>query len=144
MFWNPETFIWWKNPSAPPRTFLRTAALKPKPFEASSLNVFLLHKDYQYFFYFFFYKNYIRWILKLFFLIFLFFSRLPKISWYCTLTHDDWEMKQTGKTNDPNIWLQNNILSWVPTEKWFAHDNIITSKFEINIKHIGRTEKVYI
>ena len=53
-------------------------------------------------------------------------------------------MKQTGKTNDPNIWLQNNILSWVLTEKWFAHDNIITSKFEINIKHIGRTEKVYI
>ena len=53
-----------------PRTFLRTAALKPKPFEASSLNVFLLHKNYQYFFQFFFIK--IKYVV--FFLIFLFFK----------------------------------------------------------------------
>ena len=44
MFWNPEAFILWKNPCAPPRTFLRTAALKPKPFETSSHNVFFTQK----------------------------------------------------------------------------------------------------
>ena len=140
MFWNPETFIWWKNLSAPPGLFYAQQLWNRNLLKPLLLMSFYCTKIISIFF-IFFYKNYIRWILKLFFLIFLFFSRLPKISWYCTLTHDDWEMKQTGKTNDPNIWLQNNILSWVPTEKWFAHDNITTSKIEINIKHIGRTEK---
>jgi hypothetical protein len=145
MFWNPEGFILWKNPCVSPRIFPRTAALKPKPFEASSQNVFLLHKDFHHFFRKKpFYKNYMRWILFIyFFSIFFFFSRLQKISWYCTLTHDGWGAKQIGKTNHPHIWLQNNILSWVPTEKWFARDNITASKFEIGIKNIWEQLKRY-
>jgi hypothetical protein len=71
-----------------PRIFPRTAALKPKPFEASSHNAFYCTKIFIIFSKESFFK---------FFPYFLFCSRLPKISWYCTLTHDGWGAKQTGK-----------------------------------------------
>ena len=88
----------WKNPCAPPRIFPRTAALKPKAFEASSHNVFLLQKD---FYHFFERKLFIKIICgefkNWFFFPYFFCSRLPKISWYCTLTHNGWERNKQEK-----------------------------------------------
>ena len=52
----------WKNPCAPPRIFPRTAALKPKAFEASSHNecLFIAQRFLSFFRKKAFYKNYMR------------------------------------------------------------------------------------
>ena len=55
------------------------------------------------------------------------------------MTVGEWnkEEKQTTQI----FGCKTGVLSWVPTKKLFAHDNITMSKFEINIKYICRIGK---